>query len=481
MITLEAGRTIAGKYRLERPLAKGGMGAVWVARHVQLDVLVAVKFMDPDTAASDEARMRFDREAKASAQLKSPHVVQVHDYGIEDTTPYIVMELLDGEDLSARLKREGRLSLAATSALLGQLGKGLRRAHEAGVVHRDLKPGNIFLQRQDDDVVVKILDFGIAKSIVAGSAPVGDATKTGSIMGSPHYMSPEQFRDSKSIDHRTDLWAVGVILFRCLTGVLPFPGSDFTELILAIFSEPMPIPSTIAPDLGPEVDRFFERALARDLNQRFQSVRELVDAFMGLEGARPPGAARGDPRGSLPSLPDSMREDAGAPFAPQWGDRGHLKSDSGASGAVPGPHVIGMPAPQEGSSNSGRSAASVTSSGHRHVKAVAAAVGVALLAAAIGLIVVLRAGAQPPSSAGASTVPAGPQAPTREPSSAAPQQTGPSVTPVSPTVTAPASASAASAAPAGSPSARSPQPGTGRPPPAKRPATQDPQNPILGF
>src|SRR5262245_6366091 len=163
MGTLGEGTVIAGKYRLERTRARGGMGSIWVARHLQLDMPVAVKLMDPKVAATADGRTRFEREAKAVASVQSPHVVQVHDYGVHEGTPYLAMELLEGEDLGARIRREGRLAPRAIAGIVAQVAKGLRRAHEGGIIHRDLKPGNIFIARVDDDEIVKVVDFGVAK------------------------------------------------------------------------------------------------------------------------------------------------------------------------------------------------------------------------------------------------------------------------------------------------------------------------------
>ncbi len=281
---IEEGSVFAGRYRLERALARGGMGSVWVAQHTQLDVQLAVKFMDPTFAASGDARARFEREAKAAAKLQSPNVVQVHDYGVEDGTPYIVMELLVGEDLGDRLKRERRLSLRATAEIVTQVAKALRRAHEEKIVHRDLKPGNIFLARNQDDVIIKVLDFGIAKARMSTD---GEVTKTGTLIGSPHYMSPEQARGGKNLDHRSDLWSLAVIMFRAVTGHLPFPGDEIGEVILAICADPIPTPSQLAPDLSPAVDAFFERALARDPAERFQSAREMAEAFAAVSAGGP--------------------------------------------------------------------------------------------------------------------------------------------------------------------------------------------------
>ncbi|MFO0761929.1 MAG: serine/threonine-protein kinase, partial [Byssovorax sp.] len=193
MSALASGAVIAGKYRLEREIGRGGMGSVWAARHLTLDTPVALKFIDPDASAED-AHLRFEREAKAAAQLRSPHVVQILDHGLdhrpEGELPYIAMELLDGEDLSERLRRRGRLSIPEAANIFGQAAKALRRAHDAGVIHRDLKPSNIFLARFDDDEVVKLLDFGVAKLRRGEMDPQNPATQTGVIFGSPTYMSP---------------------------------------------------------------------------------------------------------------------------------------------------------------------------------------------------------------------------------------------------------------------------------------------------
>ncbi|WAS98042.1 serine/threonine-protein kinase [Nannocystis punicea] len=326
----EAGTIIASRYRLGRVLAQGGMGSIWVARHLQLDVDVALKFMAPEFADSSELRARFEREAKAAALLKSPNAVQVHDYGIEDGTPYIVMELLEGEDLSTRLAREGRLSLPATRRIVEDVGKALRRAHEIGLIHRDMKPANIFLARQAGEEVVKILDFGIAKStrVLDGDQP----TQANAVLGSPRYMSPEQVRSSADVDHRTDLWSLGVIAFRCLTGRLPFPDGEVGQVFVAICTAPIPRASEVAPDLGPAVDRFFERALDRSVDGRFQSAPELAEAFSALPGAgdslvAPGSGARDGAAGR------SHSADAAAEFLPTLPASGTLAHEPGTAPA----------------------------------------------------------------------------------------------------------------------------------------------------
>jgi eukaryotic-like serine/threonine-protein kinase len=235
-VQIGPGAMIGGKYVLERPLARGGMGSVWVARHAKLGSTVAVKFLDAHLAASPIIVSRFEREARAVATLNTPHVVQVHDYGVEDGAPYLVMELLRGEDLSARLKARGRLPLAEAGRILAQMSRALRRAHDAGIVHRDLKPANVFLARlEEDEEIVKILDFGIAKETWARA---DESTKTGEVFGSPHYMSPEQARAEKTVDRRADIWAVGVIAYRMLTGCLPFPGQAVGEVLSHVLVDP---------------------------------------------------------------------------------------------------------------------------------------------------------------------------------------------------------------------------------------------------
>ncbi len=318
MSPIHPGAVIAGKYCLERPLARGGMGTVWVARHLQLDMLVAVKFMEGQGgpggqagAPLDDGRSRFEREARAAAQIQSQHVVQIHDYGVHEGTPYMAMELLTGEDLGARLHRLRRLSIPALAAILTQLCKALRKAHEAGIVHRDLKPANVFLAHDDDGDLVKVLDFGVAK--VMGLGEAGDMTQTGVVVGSVHYMSPEQARGTRAIDQRSDLWSVGVIAYRALTGHLPFAGSQVGDVIVKICSEPMAPPSAHRPDLGPAVDAFFSRALARRPEDRFQTARDLGVAFAALAGpALDSPSASFQARAMLASLPEIPR-DLGAP------------------------------------------------------------------------------------------------------------------------------------------------------------------------
>jgi serine/threonine protein kinase len=305
------GALLGGKYRLERALAAGGMGSVWVARHERLDALVAVKVLSGAIGLEPSSIARFEREAKACAQLQSPHVVTVHDFGLEDATPYMVMELLRGEDLGDRIDRVGHLSLAEAVAIAVPIGKALRVAHEAGIIHRDLKPRNIFLARQGDDEVVKLVDFGIARE--TKTKLVDERTASGIVMGSPYHMSPEQAQ-ALPVDHRTDLWGLAIVLYRLVTGFRPFDGDNVTSVLMTICMSPHPLPSQIATGLSPETDAFFAKALAKDPARRFQSAKEMVDAFVAVaegrstsaEEALPGSTATPHPWSSSPAreLPD---------------------------------------------------------------------------------------------------------------------------------------------------------------------------------
>jgi serine/threonine-protein kinase len=312
---LSPGDVIAGKFRLERVIGRGGMGSVWAARHAQLDMPVALKFIELPEGGSDQdvadARARFDREARAIAQIRSPHVVQILDHGVDGDRPFIVMELLEGEDLGERLRREGRISLAVAARIATQAAKALRRAHEAGIIHRDLKPGNIFLARFDDEEVVKVLDFGVAKMVRSGAIEDGVATQVGVVFGSPSYMSPEQARGVRALDHRTDLWSLAVILYRAVTGVKPFQATTIADMVIKLCIDPLPIPSRDAPDLPPAIDRFFERAFARDPDKRFPTAAELAAAFeaAALVTSAPPAST------PTPPPPPSMRAPSEQPPA----------------------------------------------------------------------------------------------------------------------------------------------------------------------
>jgi serine/threonine-protein kinase len=284
---------IADKYELEALVGEGGMGSVWRARHRQLESAVALKLMSPNIAAQPEALNRFLREARAAARLSSLHVVKVFDFGVDAETPFIAMELLVGESLRARLDRLGTLSPEATLWVIRQAGRALTKAHGEGIVHRDLKPENLFITQQEDELL-KVLDFGVAKLSGAAGTP-STSTRTGALLGTPFYMSPEQARGIKAVDHRSDIWALGVIAFECLTGRLPFESQAFGDLVIKICTLPAPVPSSVAR-VPAGFDSWFARATAREPEQRQPSVDELVEELQAaLAGSELIGAPRAAP------------------------------------------------------------------------------------------------------------------------------------------------------------------------------------------
>ncbi|MDI1482276.1 serine/threonine-protein kinase [Polyangium sp. y55x31] len=323
------GLVIAGKVRLDKLLGKGGMGSVWVGTHLGLDIPVAVKFM---TGSAEAALSRFQREARAAAQIRSSNVVKIHDYGIDQGLPYIVMELLEGEDLAARIRRAGRLSLVDAEKILIPVARGLERAHEAKLVHRDLKPENVFLVREGDEEIPKILDFGIAKTL-AVAEDAKDVTEEGTVLGTPYYLSPEQARGKTDIDHRADLWSLGVILFRMVMGRQPFEANAIGDLIVRICMDPVPRVVTIDPTLPPELDAFFDRALAKDPAMRFTSARELARAFSDIVRLAAPGVAP-----VMHSIPPSRSFDGAFDAS-----GGFLASHTGRTGPLgaTGPSTLG--------------------------------------------------------------------------------------------------------------------------------------------
>lgn len=300
-MVLEVGRVLSDRYRLVRPLGQGSQGAVWVADHLALNTPVAVKLIDPELAKREDARERFKREATAAAQLRSAHVVQILDHGIDEGHPFIVMELLDGEDLFERLDKRGRLSLRETSKIITQVCRALARAHAAGIVHRDLKPENVFLCNNDDEEIVKVLDFGVAKVTDPAKATM-QKTGIGTLIGTPHYMSPEQVKGTFEVDSRTDLWAIGVIAYQCVVGELPFDSEGVGDLLIKISIADPPTPSKVFPGVSSAFDVWFAKACERDRTKRFQSARELAEALARVVASVPEAM-----RGALPPRPTSVR------------------------------------------------------------------------------------------------------------------------------------------------------------------------------
>lgn len=279
------GETIDGKYRVVRILGQGGMGAVYEAEHTGTRRRVAVKvILNADLAKHESIVQRFQREAQAAGSIETDHIVQVLDSGMDvrASVPYMVMEFLRGEDLQSLVKRCGCLAPELALRIVGQACTGLLKAHEAGVIHRDIKPANIFLARRDNgEVLVKLVDFGIAKIAqdIAGPEDTG-LTRTGNLLGSPRYMSPEQAMGVKTIDHRTDVWSMGVVLYEALTGRVPHAHCEsLGAMIMAICSEQAPHIQDLAPWVTPDVAEIVHAALVIDRARRFQSVSALLAAI----------------------------------------------------------------------------------------------------------------------------------------------------------------------------------------------------------
>ena len=385
---------IADRFRLISLLGQGGMGAVWLAHHTGLGIPCAVKFIHPQAAQDPENRARFEREAHAVAQIRSPHVVQIFDHGIWQSVPYIAMEYLQGEDLASRLRHRRAITPAETFAILSQIGHALAKAHAVGIVHRDLKPANIFLVRDDDQEIAKVLDFGIAKDTKPG---LDMRTQTGATLGTPFYMSPEQGRGLKNLDHRSDLWALGVIAYRCLTGQLPFTGDVLGDLLMKIMVDPIPLPSSVA-QVPRGFDAWWLRAVARDPAQRFQSIKELTDALGVALDLTQPGHA--NTARSMPSLSGAVPAASAVTWSPS------VPHQEGTPPVTPNLTSGPMPTPLQHAVTAQQSARP-----SRAVPAVAAAVGVLSLGG-LAAFFALRGGSTAPTTAAPEVTPAQTASPT---------------------------------------------------------------------
>jgi serine/threonine-protein kinase len=328
---------LAGKYRVERVLGAGGMGVVVAALHLELDERVAVKFLLPELSENTSAAARFMREARAAARIKSEYAARVIDVGrLETGAPYMVMEYLEGRDL-AGLVASGPLSIDDAVDYVIQACHAMAEAHAAGIVHRDLKPANLFLaQRPDGTRVIKVLDFGISKSAAGDLADAG-LTKTSTMMGSPYYMSPEQMRSARDVDHRTDIWSLGVILFELLAGRAPFQGDSLPELLTSIMTDTTPSLVALRPEVPPTLEQVVYRCLQKSRDTRMHDVGELTRALLpfGTRRSRDTAERVLKLTGSLESLPASLAPAAapvelgatvaiGGQTATNWADtRGH--------------------------------------------------------------------------------------------------------------------------------------------------------------
>ncbi|MBI5477650.1 MAG: protein kinase, partial [Deltaproteobacteria bacterium] len=293
------GATLGGTYRLDRLIAQGGMGAIYQATHLRVPRQFAVKLLNPQIVGEREVFERFQREAEIASALGHDNIVQVFDFNYsDDGVPYMVLELLVGEDLSQRIARRTRLGLREVCSVVEQTCSALEAAHAQNIVHRDLKPQNIYLCKHGHkDDVIKVLDFGISKILHAPGAK----TQTGAIFGTPHYMAPEQAEGRQSeIDHRTDIFSLGAILYECITGQLAF---DAPSMIGAIYKvchvEPEPM-AKYAPETPPAVEQVVRRALAKNKEQRYQNVTGLGVDFLRACNM-PPGVL-------MPGVPDVQQD-----------------------------------------------------------------------------------------------------------------------------------------------------------------------------
>jgi serine/threonine-protein kinase len=284
-----SGDILAGKYRIERVLGRGAMGIVVAAHHLELDEKVALKFLHAHALQSAEAVARFEREARAAVKVKSEHVARVADMGrLESGAPYLVMEYLEGLDLAAWLRQRGPMPVEQAVELVLQACEAIAEAHVLGIVHRDLKPSNLFCVRRADGLLsAKVLDFGVSKVVVDAA---GALTRTTSVLGSPLYMSPEQIQSPKSVDTRSDVWSLGVVLYELVSGQVPFSSRSVTELMMRIgTAAPFPLRSC-RPDLPLGFDDVVLRCLEKDREQRFPSVAELAVALAGYGPRRASGS-----------------------------------------------------------------------------------------------------------------------------------------------------------------------------------------------
>ncbi len=310
------GDIIAGRYRVERVLATGGMGVVVAARHLQLNQRVAVKVLTHNVGSS-QATARFLTEAKASALLRSDHVVHVSDVGTTDNGhPFMVMELLDGLDLAQVVEHEGKLPIDVAVDYVLQACEGLAEAHAARIVHRDLKPGNLFrAQRPDGSETIKVLDFGVSKALSSDVRAEGTVTTTDAVFGSPLYMSPEQMQSASKADERSDIWSLGVVLYELVTRKMPFDAESMAGLAVRIATDPPIRLGVSLPGAPPELEAVIFKCLEKQPDKRYPNVAELAADLEPFAPASRPHVERiqrlvfgtTSPPRAVPSVPSLRR------------------------------------------------------------------------------------------------------------------------------------------------------------------------------
>ena len=278
---------LAGRYEFERPVGEGGMGSVWRARDLRLQCPVAVKVLWHDGRDAEAAAERFMREARVAASVQHANVVRTTDFGIEDGTPYMVMELVEGESLADRMGKLPALSIDECVDITSSVLRGLAAAHDAGVIHRDVKPENIHLVHDTDGIFPKILDFGIASAMKPEGRVSVQTTQAGGLVGTPHYMSPEQARGLPDLDARSDVYAVGAMLYEMLTGTTPVDADLPGDLLLAVVKEPHEPAVALRPEIGEALSYVLDIALRKDRDERYPSARAMRQALRAASPARP--------------------------------------------------------------------------------------------------------------------------------------------------------------------------------------------------
>jgi serine/threonine protein kinase len=516
MANVAAGDLVDGKYRIIRTIGEGGWGVVFEGENIRTFKRVAIKVLRPHSGLTKDIISRFEREAQAAGRIGSDHIVEVYDLGsLGDGTHYMVMELLTGEELSSRLKN-GPLDGVAVARITLQLLDGLKAAHEAGILHRDLKPENLFLvPTRTGEEFVKILDFGISK-FNANGPHHASATMTGAVLGSPCYMAPEQARGLKQVDPRTDLYAVGTLMFESLTGRVPFTGDNFNDLMFKIVLAPRPDPREFRPELDPGLALIVVKAMAIDPKDRFQNAEALAAALtewlggQGVMSVRPPELKRvvsGTPRTSreIRLTPNGRPS---APGTPSVKEEKATLLERGSAGSTGPQWDATMPANGLGTplvSSASEVPVGKGAGASRKRLMAFAAVGAALVV--VGAVALLSRGpskaatasspiaADPPPPAAASSVVVTPPPPAPsaasiaplEPSSAEVASSAPAASPITPTPTRaggggtpPRSGSPAAPAKPGPTAATSAAAATPTAPPAAAPSSAAPTGTIEG-